>query len=408
LPKSINISYLLEPVGRNTAPAIALAVHEVQRKFGDKTVCLVQAADHLISGGENLQKDVVRASKYAREGQIVLFGVRPTSPEVGYGYIEVDAEAVGEGALGVRRFVEKPDLATAERFLANGNFYWNSGMFCFGAGTMAEQLNKYAPAVWSSSDSVYASAARVDDSTKFELQQFMSLPDVSIDYALMEKVGHIVLIPAGFGWTDVGSWDSVANAHQTDQHGNSALGISEGKMHFVGAKNTYVQSASHLEKTVGVVGLENIVVIDTPDALLVAQRDKTQQVKEIVSSIRSQGDREVLDLPSTVHRPWGTYASLRREAGYQVKRISVAVGQKLSLQYHHKRAEHWIVTQGRALVQIGDGLLEVSPGEHCYIPLGEKHRLTNIGDEELVLIEVQCGTYLGEDDIVRLDDIYTR
>ena len=222
----------------------------------------------------------------------------------------------------------------------------------------------------------------------------------------MEKAEKIAMVPAGFGWSDVGSWDAVADAHEIDKDGNSAAGID--KVHFIASTNTHVASNSHTEKVIAAIGLDNLVIIDTPDALLVAERSKSQDVKLVVEALKASADVALTELPAMVHRPWGTYATLKQEDGYQVKRISVAPGQKLSLQYHHKRAEHWVVTQGKAIVQVGDEEFETGPGDYRYIPMGEKHRLTNVGDGELVLVEVQIGAYLGEDDIVRLEDLYGR
>ena len=214
------------------------------------------------------------------------------------------------------------------------------------------------------------------------------------------------MVPAGFGWSDVGSWDAVASAHETNKDGNSAAGID--KVYFIASTNMHVESNSHTEKVIAAIGLDNLVIIDTPDALLVTERGTSQEVKLVFEALKASADDEFTELPATVHRPWGTYATLKQEDGYQVKRITVAPGQKLSLQYHHKRAEHWVVTQGKAIVQIGDEEFETGQGEYQYIPLGEKHRLTNVGDNELVLVEVQVGEYLGEDDIVRVEDVYGR
>ena len=368
------------------------------------TVCLVLAADHLISDDAPFERAVSHAQEQAQEGNLVVFGIRPTAPETGYGYLEVAAASDAPQALS--SFVEKPDRKTAEQYLAEGRYYWNSGMFCFTAGVMAENMMAHADEVWTASEAAFAEAQENAGVTRFEEDSFIAQPDISIDYAVMEKSDKIAMVPAGFGWSDVGSWNAVAGAHEADQNGNSAVGIEN--VHFVDTRNTHIESTSHTEKAIAAIGLENLVIIDTPDALLVADRAKSQDVKLVVEALSASADAELMDLPATVHRPWGTYATLKQEDGYQVKRISVVPGQKLSLQYHHKRAEHWVVTQGRAMVQIGDEEFETGPGEYRYIPLGEKHRLTNIGDSELVLIEVQFGEYLGEDDIVRLDDVYGR
>ena len=402
--KAPKVSYLLEPQGRNTAPAIALAVRYIQKVHGDEAACLILAADHLISDDAAFEKAVAQAAEQAQAGNLVVFGIRPTAPETGYGYLEV-AEA-GDTPQPLQSFVEKPDRATAEQYLAEGRYYWNSGMFCFNAGVMEENMAACAGDVWAASEYAFADAREDGNVTRFNETSFMAQPDISIDYAVMEKADKIAMVPAGFGWSDVGSWDAVAGAHEADAHGNSAVGSD--KLHFIDTRKTHVQSTSHTEKAIAAIGLESLVIIDTPDALLVADRAKSQDVKLVVEALKANADVELTELPATVSKPWGPYATLKQEDGYQVKRITVAPGQKLSLQCHSKRAEHWLVTQGKAMVQIGDEEFETGPGEYRYIPLGEKHRLTNTGDSELVFVEVQVGDYLGEDDIVRIEDVYGR
>jgi mannose-1-phosphate guanylyltransferase/mannose-6-phosphate isomerase len=403
-PKAPKVSYLLEPKGRNTAPAIALAVRHIQKTHGDDAVCLVLAADHLISDDAAFEKAVTQASEQAQARNLVVFGIRPTGPETGYGYLEV--AAAGDGPQPLKSFIEKPDRETAEAYLAEGRYYWNSGMFCFTAGVMANNMETHAGDVWAASEAAFAEANEEVGVTRFAEASFVAQPDISIDYAVMEKAEKIVMVTADFGWSDIGSWDAVAVAHGADWDGNSAVGVE--KVHFIGAANTHIESISHTEKAIAAIGTQNLVIVDTPDALLVADRSKSQEVKLVVEALKVAADDDLTELPPTVHRPWGTYSTLKTEGGYQVKRITVAPGQKLSLQYHHKRAEHWVVARGKAVVQIGDEEYETGPGEYRYIPLGEKHRLTNIGDSELVLIEVQVGSYLGEDDIVRLEDAYGR
>ncbi len=402
--KAPKVSFLLEPKGRNTAPAIALAVRHIQKAHGDDAVCLVLAADHLISDDAAFQQAVAQAAEQARAGNLVVFGIRPTAPETGYGYLEVTAASDQPQPL--QSFVEKPDRATAEEYLAEGCYYWNSGMFCFAAGVMAENMAAYAGDVWAASEIAFNDATQDGAATRFQQESFVAQPDISIDYAVMERAEKVAMVPAEFGWSDVGSWDAVAGAHDADKNGNSAMG--ENKVHFVEARDSHVASSSFTAKVVAAIGVDNLVIVDTPDALLVADRNKSQDVKLVVNALKSSDDVALTELAATVHRPWGTYATLKQEGGYQVKRITVAPGQKLSLQYHHKRAEHWVVVQGKATVQIGDEEFETNPGEYRYIPLGIKHRLTNIGKTQLVLIEVQIGDYLGEDDIVRLDDEYGR
>lgn len=398
------VSYLLEPKGRNTAPAIALAVQQIQKAHGDDAVCLVLAADHLISDDAAFERSVAQAAEEAQAGNLVVFGIRPTAPESGYGYLEV--AAVGDNPQPLQSFVEKPGSATAEKYLAEGRYYWNSGMFCFTAGVMAQNMAAYARDVWAASGIAFTEAQEALGVTRFAQDSFIALPDISIDYAVMEKAKKIVMVPAGFGWSDVGSWDSVAGTHEGDEKGNSVSGANG--VHFLDAKNTYVVSMSHTDKVIATIGVENLAIIDMPDALLVTDRARSQDVKLVVEALKAGAAAAATELPSTVHRPWGTYATLRKEDGYQVKRITVALGHKLSLQYHHKRAEHWVVVQGKAIVQIGDDEFETGPGEYRYIPMGQKHRLTNIGETELILVEVQVGSYLEEDDIVRLDDVYGR
>lgn len=403
-PLAPKVSYLLEPKGRNTGPAIALAIRHIEKAHGGDAVCLVLAADHLISDDVAFEKAISQAAEQAQAGSLVVFGIRPTAPEIGYGYLEV-AES-SEGPTALKSFVEKPNRTIAEQYMGDNRYYWNSGMFCFTASVMAENMAIHAEDVWAASESVFDNARQEGDVTRFDETSFIAQPDISIDYAVMEKAEKVTMVPAGFGWSDVGSWDAVAEADESDESGNSSGGKEN--LYFVSAYNTHIKSTSHIEKVIAAIGVDNLVIVDTPDALLVAERSKSQDVRQVVEALKAGNSAELTEHPAVVHRPWGTYATLKKEEGYQVKRITVAPSQKLSLQFHHKRAEHWVVVQGNALVQIGDDEFEVGPGEYCYIPLGEKHRMTNISDKELVMIEVQVGSYLGEDDIVRLDDIYLR
>ncbi|MFP8780608.1 mannose-1-phosphate guanylyltransferase/mannose-6-phosphate isomerase [Hydrogenophaga sp. RWCD_12] len=412
--------YLLEPKGRNTAPAIALAALACQKSHGDDVVMLVLPADHLIPDTESFVANALEAARRAQEGHLVVFGIHPTGPETGFGYIEVPK--VGREVQPVLKFVEKPDLATAQEYLATGRFYWNSGMFCFTAGGLLKALAEHAPDVLAAAQHAMASADTkalpLPDATKapmvtrFDAHAFGRQPDISIDYAVMERATNVVLVPARFGWSDVGAWPAVAQAHTPDASGNT-LGSSEGT-DWVAVKTTgtHVHVDSHGPKVVATVGVSDLVIVDTPDALLVASKQEAQNVKKVVDALKERHanshQHQSTVQPATVHRPWGTYTTLKEEEGYKVKRITVRPGQSLSLQYHHQRAEHWVVVHGRGLVQVGDKEFPTRPGEYRYIPLQEKHRLTNTGHDELVLIEVQCGDYLGEDDIVRLADTYGR
>lgn len=412
--------YLLEPKGRNTAPAIALAALACQKLHGDDAVMLVLPADHLIPDTESFVANALEAARHATEGLLVVFGIQPTGPETGFGYIEV--AKVGRQAQPVLQFVEKPDLATAQEYLATGRYYWNSGMFCFTAKVILEALAKHAPDVLKTAQTVLDSggtsalpptgAVGATQVTRFDAHTFGLQPDISIDYAVMEKADNVMLVPARFGWSDVGAWPSVASAHSADAAGNT-IGITK-DIHWaaVATTGTHVHVESHGHKVIATVGVKDLVVVDTPDALLVASKEQAQNVKRVVEMLKERhpdnAAHQTTTLPAAVQRPWGTYATLKEEDGYKVKRITVRPGQSLSLQYHHKRAEHWVVVQGDALVQIGEAEFATRAGEYRFIPLKERHRLTNIGEGELVLIEVQCGSYLGEDDIVRLADVYGR
>jgi mannose-1-phosphate guanylyltransferase len=410
LEDSPKTSYLLEPKGRNTAPAIALAALACLQDHGSNAVMMVLPADHLIPDSEAFVSNALEAA-----GQLVVFGISPTAPETGFGYIEVaKIERMPQKAL---RFVEKPDAATASQYLSTGRYYWNSGMFCFTAGTILQAFKEYSPEVLAAAEHVMQSAqvqnsstnsdpasSKISDSvTRFDSKAFALQPDISIDYAIMERASNVTLVPAKFGWSDVGAWPAVALAHTADASGNTF----EANVVAVETTRTHVQVSSHTPKVVATVGVHDLIIVDTPDALLVAHKDHAQKVKAIVDELKER-KHDSTHLPTTVHRPWGTYATLKEEAGYKVKRITVKPGESLSLQYHHQRAEHWVVVQGIAVVQIGEVEHRTEVGQYHYIPLKETHRLTNIGKNELVLIEVQCGAYLGEDDIVRLADMYGR
>ncbi len=393
--------FLLEPKGRNTAPAIALAALACATQHGPDAVMLVLPADHLIPDTESFVASALEAARHAAQGQLVVFGISPTAPETGFGYVEV--AKVSRDSQSALRFVEKPDLATAQEYLATGRYYWNSGMFCFTPATMLAALKQHAPEVLEAAEHAWAGGTAADGATRFDAHAFGLQPDISIDYAVMERAKNVTLVPAKFGWSDVGSWPAVALAHTADVNGNTFIA----DVVSVETSNTHVQVESHGPKVVATVGVDNLLVVDTPDALLIAHKDVAQKVKAVVDALKER-KHESTQLPAAVHRPWGTYATLKEEGGYKVKRITVKPGEALSLQYHHQRAEHWVVVQGTAIVQIGDEEYRTLPGQYRYIPLKEKHRLTNIGEDELVLIEVQCGGYLGEDDIVRLADTYGR
>ncbi|MDM0038510.1 mannose-1-phosphate guanylyltransferase/mannose-6-phosphate isomerase [Variovorax sp. J22G21] len=392
---------LLEPKGRNTAPAIALAALQCAKDFGGDTVMLVLSADHLVPDVDAFVASASQAFRLAEKGALVIFGVSPTNPDTGFGYVEV--EHVSRNSQPVKRFVEKPDLETAREYLATGRYYWNSGMFCFTADAIIDAFERNAPEVLTAARRAFASAKTAGDTVQFEVHDFGLQPDISIDYAVMERADNVQVVPAKFSWSDVGTWPSVAKAQTSDASGNTMPYDTIA----IDTTGTHVQIESHGPKVVATLGVHDLVIVDTPDALLVAHKNSAQRVKQVVDVLKAR-KHETINLPAVVHRPWGTYASLKEEDGYKVKRITVKPGESLSLQYHHQRAEHWVVVAGTAIVQVGDVEYETLPGQYRYIPLKEKHRLTNIGKDELVLIEVQCGRYLGEDDIVRLADTYGR
>ncbi len=395
------VTQLLEPQGRNTAPAIAIAALWAESVAPDATL-LVLPADHLIPDEAAFQETAREAARLAAGGSIVLFGIRPTAPETGFGYIELGDPVAASEARAARRFVEKPDAQHAAQYLESGNFVWNSGMFCFGARTILAALEAHAPDVLAGAREAWAASTpdAGGDRVAIDAAAFARCRDVSIDYAVMEHANDVVVLPSSFAWSDIGSWKAVAEQLPADAQGNTSLGEAM----LVDARNTHVQSDDRL---IAAVGVDNLLVIDTPDALLVASKDASQHVKEIVSRLKAR-NHDAARLHRTVERPWGTYTVLLEGPRYKIKRIVVFPGQTLSLQMHHHRSEHWIVVSGTARVTCDERNFLVAANESTYIPIGGRHRLENPGVVPLVMIEVQCGDYLGEDDIVRYSDIYGR
>jgi mannose-1-phosphate guanylyltransferase len=396
------ISLLLEPVGRNTAPAVALAALWAQAKFGSDVVLVVLAADHLIDRQSGFNDAVIDAAALAqREGRLVLFGIEPSGPETGYGYIECGTQIAQSHAHEVVRFVEKPSIEKAGEYLRAGNFVWNSGMFCFTADAILAALEHHSPEVLQAARRVaQQSAIESNSQVLFDAASFGELPEISIDYAVMEKAANVAVIPCAFGWSDIGSWKAVAETRVTDKDGNS----TEGDAILVNAKGTYVRSENRL---VAAVGVEDLVVIDTPDAVLVAHKDSSQQVKDIVAKLKRDGHITAKE-HLTVQRPWGKYTVLHEAPQFKVKRIEVSPGKKLSLQVHQKRSEHWVIVQGNARVTVGERVVNLGPNESIYVPMQIKHRIENATDQALSIVEVQCGEYVGEDDIVRFADDFGR
>jgi mannose-1-phosphate guanylyltransferase len=390
-------SFILEPFGRNTAAAVASASLHAARTYGEDTVMLVLPADHVITNQQAFAEAVARASALAQTGKVVTFGICPQTPETAYGYIEADGEAV-------IRFVEKPSLEKAREYVSSGKYLWNSGMFCFTAGTMVREMREHCPNVLDAVSECLAKSPSADgtDGAQIRLDpaSFGTVPDISLDYAVMEKCRHAAVVRCELGWSDVGSWTALSELSPPDDNGNRV----EGQALLVDVKDCYVRSE---DRMVGAVGIENLIVIDTPDALLVAEKGRAQDVKQIYAELKSLG-HETYKVHRTVHRPWGTYTVLEEGARFKIKRIVVKPGASLSLQMHHHRSEHWVVVSGMARVVNGDRELMVAADESTYIPAGHKHRLENPGMIDLVMIEVQSGEYLGEDDIVRFEDNYGR
>jgi mannose-1-phosphate guanylyltransferase/mannose-6-phosphate isomerase len=394
-----NGGILLEPVARNTAPAIALAALHLRAQDPD-AVMLVMPADHLIDDEEAFRQAVQQASGVAADGWLVTFGIRPDYPETGYGYIR-RGDAVTADVYRVERFVEKPDQATAEGYVEQGDYAWNSGMFMFRADHYLAELARLQPAMLAACEQACAQAERDLDFIRVDKAAFATSPNDSIDYAVMEKTDRAAVVPVSCGWSDIGSWSSLWAAAPRDADGNR----HEGDVLAIDTRNSLVRASDR--RMIATIGVEDLVIVDTPDATLVARKDRVQDVKKIVDRIKEAGRQEHL-FHRKVYRPWGNYDSIDMGERFQVKRIVVKPGAALSLQKHHKRAEHWIVVSGTAEVTCDERVFELRENESTYIPLGSVHRLRNRGTEPVELIEVQSGNYLGEDDIVRLEDVYGR
>ncbi len=393
-----NPTILLEPIGRNTAPAIAAAAFQVQKIFKD-SILLVLSADHVIKDVDEFHKAIDIAFKQALKGKLVTFGIVPTEANTGYGYIKSTINETG-GAYQVEEFVEKPDAKTAKSYLEQGNYLWNSGMFMFQANTLVDELSEHSPNIVISVIDAVRKSKQDLDFIRLDEKSFKSSPSDSIDCALMEKSNNVVVVPLDAQWSDVGSWSALYDIGEKDNNGN----VIKGDVIAKDTKNTYINANHHMVTTLGV---ENLIVVDTPDATFIVTQDKAQEVKAIVGSLQSDV-RDEGESNRKVYRPWGWYDCIERGSNFQVKRLHVNPGEKLSLQMHHKRAEHWVVVSGVATATNGDQELTLTQGQSTYIPLKTIHRLENQTDEHLEIIEVQSGEYLGEDDIVRFEDTYNR
>jgi mannose-1-phosphate guanylyltransferase/mannose-6-phosphate isomerase len=394
------LGILLEPAGRNTAPAVAAAANFLTAIDPD-AVMLVLPADHVITDKAAFAAAVQQAAALVGQGALATFGIVPTGPETGYGYIRRgNAVAGAEGGYAVERFVEKPDRATAENFLADGSYYWNSGMFLFRAHTYLTELASFKPEIAAAAEAAVRLGYRDLDFCRLDEASFAACPSDSIDYAVMERTSHAVVVPADIGWSDVGSWSALWEVQQQDLDGNAL----RGDVYLDGVTNSLIRAESRI---VAAIGVKDIIIVETNDAVLVVHKDAVQKVKQVVDHLKLKARTEHLH-HTKVYRPWGHYEGIDVGDRFQVKRITVKPGEKLSLQMHHHRAEHWVVVSGTARVTCGDTVKLLSENESTYIPIGMNHRLENPGKLPLHIIEVQSGSYLGEDDIVRFEDIYSR
>lgn len=391
---------ILEPIGRNTAPAIALAIKYALDKLGvsENEVLFISPSDHIISPDDKFIEYIKQAEKFAKQGYIVTFGITPTKPETGYGYIEADTGNKINAGYKVKQFHEKPDLETAQKYIMSGNYYWNSGMFAFSIETILEEFKKYTPKIYH----------QIEIQTFEEVvMNFKDMPDISIDYAIMEKTSKALVLPLNLTWSDVGSWDSIYEVLEKDKNEN----VKIGNVLDIDTKNSLIFGNKRFISTIGV---ENLIIVETDDVLLIAKKGEGQKVKDMVSRLKENAEtKELTEFHTTVYRPWGSYTELEKGERYRIKRITVKPGEALSLQMHHHRSEHWIVIKGTAkvILENKNGELEeyfIHENESIYVPKSTKHRLINPGKLPLEIIEIQVGEYVEEDDIIRYDDKYNR
>ncbi len=402
---------LFEPVARNTAPAIALAAAYLAAN-GDDPIMVVLPADHIIKDKARFHKHLNIAISAAESGKLITFGIQPTHPDTGFGYIKAHrGSPLDKGGLGgicdtdeiytVERFTEKPDQITAERFLKEGSYYWNSGMFVWRASAILAEIQQHLPAVYQVIQNIIAESSIAGTFQQAVEKHFSAMPPISIDYGVLEKSSRVSLIPCDIGWNDVGSWQAVHEISAKDENGNAL----QGNVIALDCKNSLIRAEKRL---VAVIGVEDVCVIETADAVLISKSDQTQRVREVVDVLQHRGATEHV-YHARVNRPWGSYTVLEEDQdNFKIKRIEVAPGARLSLQSHKQRSEHWVVVSGTATVTNGDEIITVQKNQSTYIPIGAKHRLENLGNEPLHIVEIQVGNYLGEDDIQRYEDNYGR
>jgi mannose-1-phosphate guanylyltransferase / mannose-6-phosphate isomerase len=397
---ALRLRYLLEPAGRNTAPAIVLAALDVQARHGGDAVLLVLPADHLIQDTVAFAADVRAAEALARDGYLVTFGIPPLSAETGFGYIEAGAPIAARAGREIASFREKPPRELAEAYLASGHHYWNSGMFCFAAQALVDAAAASCPELLAAARACLAASDAQAEPLRFERDSFLAQPDISIDYAVMERAPRRAMVPASFDWSDIGSWKSLSELEAPDARGNRSRGAAI----LIDSDGCYVHAGDRL---IAAVGVRDLVIVDAGDAVLVADREQAQSVKQVVDRLREQRHAAAVH-HRTVHRPWGSYTVLEDADDCKVKRLTVKPGGILSLQKHQRRSEHWTVVDGTARVRVGEREFLLERNQSTYIPMDTLHRLENPGARELHLIETQCGDYFGEDDIERLEDVYGR
>lgn len=390
---------LLEPVGKNTAPAVALAAFYAEQHYKDP-ILLVLPSDHLIENVAAFHEALLLGHELAINNSLVTFGIVPDAPETGFGYIECGKPLEHVGARHVSQFVEKPSLQVAQQYVNDGNYLWNSGMFMFKASTYLAQLEELAQDIHSTCSLTMGTLKTESDFLRVSKSMFETCRSDSIDYAVMEKTKEAVVVPLDASWNDLGSWDAICDTQEKDQDGN----VTSGDTLLLSVSNSFIQSSSRL---VAAIGVSDSIIVETADSILVASKDKIQHVKEIVKILEERQRSEAAH-HTFVHRPWGSYESLAFGANYQVKHLIIKPGAAISLQLHHHRSEHWTVIKGTGRITVGENVFSLSVNESTFIPLGEKHRLENPTSEALELIEIKVGNYLGEDDIVRLDDVYGR
>jgi mannose-1-phosphate guanylyltransferase len=394
---TINNTFILEPMGRNSTAAIAVAAHYALNTYGADCIILVMPADHLIADIEAFTDAVTKATKLAAQGKLVTFGVKPAFAETGYGYILANDDKV-------EKFVEKPDKNTAEQYVASGKYFWNSGMFCLRVGSFLEELSLLAPDIATQTAKSVARAKRCSANNwqQLEIQHldFEPIKSISVDYAVFEKSRNVAIVPCDIGWSDIGSWNELGALYPIDENQNNTIG----NVLCQATRNCIIHGDDRLIAT---LGIQDLIIAASADAILISHKDHGQNVRGIVDKLKSRDDITYREFP-TVHRPWGVYTVLQEGVGFKLKRIEVKPHASLSLQSHKYRSEHWVVVAGKALVTNADQLIELSANQSTYIPAGNKHRLQNPKDQPLIIIEVQCGNYLGEDDIERYEDAYGR